>query len=134
MTWFQILDEVVGVLLCSNGLEKGMDTLIFRTQLWINSRLDCVICHLLGTHSKKRKALRTIFRLIIDVALIFASCGLGYHRGVMVKAMDGGNVVNEFVLQWRYYVHFRTNTLGKCMNPTKCVGELGKFIDSKIHV
>ena len=38
-------------------------------------------------------------------------------RGVMVKAMDCGIVVREFVLQSRYYVHFRTNTLGKCMNP-----------------
>ena len=37
-------------------------------------------------------------------------------RGVMVKAMDSGIVVSEFVLQSRYYVHFRANTLGKGMN------------------
>ena len=37
--------------------------------------------------------------------------------GVMVKAMDCGIVVSEFVLQLRYYVHFRANTLGKGMNP-----------------
>ena len=41
----------------------------------------------------------------------------GCPRGVMVKAMDCGIVVCEFVLQSRYYVHFRANTLGKCMNP-----------------
>ena len=41
----------------------------------------------------------------------------GCLRGVMVKAMDCGIVVSEFVLQSRYYVHFRTNTLGKVMNP-----------------
>ena len=41
----------------------------------------------------------------------------GCPRGVMVKAMDYGIVVREFVLQSRYYVHFRTNTLGKGMNP-----------------
>ena len=35
----------------------------------------------------------------------------------MVKAMNCGIVVREFVLQSRYYVHFRTNTLGKGMNP-----------------
>ena len=35
----------------------------------------------------------------------------------MVKAMDCGIVVREFVLQSRYYVHFRANTLGKGMNP-----------------
>ena len=41
----------------------------------------------------------------------------GCPRGVMVKAMDCGIVVREFVLQSRYYVHFRTNTLGKGMDP-----------------
>ena len=43
--------------------------------------------------------------------------GGGCPRGVMVKAMDCGIVVSEFVLQSRYYVHFRANTLGKGMNP-----------------
>ena len=38
-------------------------------------------------------------------------------RGVMVKAMDCRIVVSEFELQSRYYIHFRTNTLGKGMNP-----------------
>ena len=37
-------------------------------------------------------------------------------RGLMVKAVDCGIVVSEFVLQSRYYVHFRANTLGKGMN------------------
>ena len=37
--------------------------------------------------------------------------------GVMVKALDYGIVVSEFKLQLRYYIHFRTNTLGKSMNP-----------------
>ena len=41
----------------------------------------------------------------------------GGPRGVMVKATDCGIVVSEFVLQSRYYVHSRTNTLGKGMNP-----------------
>ena len=41
----------------------------------------------------------------------------GYLRGVTVKAMDCGIVVSEFVLQSRYYVDFRANTLGKGMNP-----------------
>ena len=35
----------------------------------------------------------------------------------MVKAMNCGIVVCEFVLQSRYYVDFRANTLGKGMNP-----------------
>ena len=41
----------------------------------------------------------------------------GCPRCVMVKAMDCGTVVREFVFQSRYYVHFRANTLGKGMNP-----------------
>ena len=41
----------------------------------------------------------------------------GCPRGVMVKAMDCGIVVREFVLQSCYYVHFRANTPGKGMNP-----------------
>ena len=40
--------------------------------------------------------------------------GGGCPHGVMVKAMDCGIVVSEFVL---YYVHFRANTLWKGMNP-----------------
>ena len=39
-----------------------------------------------------------------------------FPRGVMVKAIDCEIVVSEFVLQSRYYVHFRANTLGKGMN------------------
>ena len=41
----------------------------------------------------------------------------GCPRGVMVKAMDCGIVVREFVLQSCYYIHFWANTLGKGMNP-----------------
>ena len=41
----------------------------------------------------------------------------GCPRGVMVKAMDGEIEGSEFVLQSRYYVQFRANTLGKGMNP-----------------
>ena len=43
--------------------------------------------------------------------------GVGCPHGVMVKAIDCGIVVREFVLQSRYYVHIRANTLGKGMNP-----------------
>ena len=37
----------------------------------------------------------------------------GCHRVVMVKAMDCGIVVTAFEFQSCYYVHFRTETLGK---------------------
>ena len=41
----------------------------------------------------------------------------GCPRGVMVKSLDNGIVVSKFKLQSFYYVHFRTNTLGKGMYP-----------------
>ena len=41
----------------------------------------------------------------------------GCPRSVMAKATDCGIVVSEFVLQSRYYVHFRANTLRKGINP-----------------
>ena len=51
---------------------------------------------------------------IRDVILKIGGCP---PRGVMVKAMDCGIVVREFVLQSRYYIHFRANTLGKGREP-----------------
>ena len=50
----------------------------------------------------------------------------GGVRGVMVKAMNCGIVVSEFVLQSRYYVHLWANTLGKGMNPLilPAIGEI----------
>ena len=41
----------------------------------------------------------------------------GGPRELRLKAIDWGIVVSEFALQSRYYVHFRTNTLGKGKNP-----------------
>ena len=35
----------------------------------------------------------------------------------MVKVMDCEIVESEFKLKSRYYIHFRTNTFGKSMNP-----------------
>ena len=48
---------------------------------------------------------------------LFSQKNKGCPRGVMVKAMDCGIVVREFVLQSRYYVHYRENTVVKGMNP-----------------
>ena len=39
----------------------------------------------------------------------------GCLRVVMVKMLKCGIVVSNFELQSHHYVHFRTNTLGKCM-------------------
>ena len=55
---------------------------------------------------------------ILSSFIEYSSNGLGVCPcGVMVKAMDCRIIVREFVLQSRYYVHFRANTLGKGTNP-----------------
>ena len=62
----------------------------------------------------------------IAIKIIRIEPHLGCPRGVMVKAMNCGIVVREFVLQSRYYVHFRPNTLGKGMNPLILPPAMGK--------
>ena len=67
------------------------------------------------------------FRTRIAVSIsnddnLYTSC----PRGVMVKAMNCGIVVREFVLQSLYYVHFRANTLGKGMDPLILPPAMGK--------
>ena len=52
------------------------------------------------------------FMISISLFTILSGC----PRGEMVKAVDCEIVVSEFVIQSRYYVYFRTNTLGKDMN------------------
>ena len=42
---------------------------------------------------------------------------LGGSRNVMVNELDYRIVLSEFELQLHFNVHFRTNTLGKDMNP-----------------
>ena len=59
---------------------------------------------------------RYLFFNIEESSRIIHELGF-YENGVMVKEMDCGIVVREFVLQSRYYVRFRANTLGKGMNP-----------------
>ena len=66
-------------------------------------------------------------RVITEQDRTFIYSGWGCPpRGVMVKAMNCGIVVREFVLQSRYYVHFRANTLGKGMNPLILPPAMGK--------
>ena len=64
---------------------------------------------------------RQIFSLsslfVLHLEYLLPESFKGCPRSVMVKAMDCRIVVREFVLQSRYYVHFRANTLRKGMNP-----------------
>ena len=58
-----------------------------------------------------------LFLILSYNPYVIAMWTRGCPRSVMVKSMDWGIVVSEFVLQSRYYVHFRVNTLGKGKNP-----------------
>ena len=58
-----------------------------------------------------------VFIILLIIIIIIIHWVWGVLVCVMVKAMDCGIVVREFVLQSRYYIHFRANTLGKGMNP-----------------
>ena len=56
-------------------------------------------------------------RYLLDDFFIWLTSFWTCPRSVMVIAMDCGILVSEFLFQSRYYVHFRTNTLGKGMRP-----------------
>ena len=60
--------------------------------------------------------MKLIFNIVPFEVHTLLSMG-GCPRGVMVKVMDSGIIVSMFELHLRYYIHFRTNTLGKGMNP-----------------
>ena len=66
------------------------------------------------------------FERVLSCTWPYQEGNLGCPRGVMVTAMNCGIVVREFVLQSRYYVHFRANTLGKGMNPLILPPAMGK--------
>ena len=51
-------------------------------------------------------------------ACMYPSClSVCLAGGLMATKLDCDIVVSEFEIQSRYYVHFRTNTPGKDMNP-----------------
>ena len=80
------------------------------------------------THSWEDKGVHTFPKGICPKVnvIVRLEYQLACPRGVMVKAMNCGIVVREFVLQSRYYVHFRANTLGKGMNPLILPPAMGK--------
>ena len=60
----------------------------------------------------------------INMVRLFVFCNIsitkykeGDHRVVEVNVLDYNIIAREFELQLRYYVHFRTNTLRKSLNP-----------------
>ena len=88
-----------------------------------------MVCYVGVSESEKRVAnirRMTIGSPILAIRRAPADHDMGCPRGVMIKAMHCGIVVREFVLQSRYYVHFRANTLGKGMNPLILPPAMGK--------
>ena len=105
-----------------------------RTQLaWLPSWLSYIIVQrpldrpldLWNRMFNRHQAEITVMQFGGHSLLVYQSMR-GCPRGVMVKAMNCGIVVREFVLQSRYYVHFRANTLGKGMNPLILPPTMGK--------
>ena len=70
-------------------------------------------CHFKNNLNASKLFLKQIF----NSKIIRCTLSMTYHftPRVMVKVMDCGIVAREFVLQSRYYVHFRANTLRKDM-------------------
>ena len=86
---------------------------------------------LIWNKQKTNKKGQTSNRILDDSEMNVSGLNLTTYirtcpRGVMVKAMNCGIVVREFVLQSRYYVHFRANTRGKGMNPLILPPAMGK--------
>ena len=64
------------------------------------------------------KANNEIFELVFMIVTYITVISIIIVGVVLVvKVLDCGIVVSEFELQSHYYVHFRTNTLGKGMTP-----------------
>ena len=78
-----------------------------------NSLTPINICSISRNKWKITKFMYTCF--IICFSLSTRNCR-ECPRDVMVKVMDCGIVVSEFVLQSCYHVHFQTNTQCKGMN------------------
>ena len=107
------------IMLHFNNVSADMISRFLRVFVELGNRIRNAISHAFGilflssANTRRRPEDITIkMKTIVRKPLMIGGC----PRGVMVKAIDYGIVISEFVLQLRYYVHFRANTLGKCMN------------------
>ena len=97
-------------------------TSLMSSSLLLQQCPECLVClswivFVMGGRWPYIGALWGVAARTCSLLLATFLCKGGCLRGVMVEAMDCGIVVSEFVLQSRYYVHFRANTLGKGMKP-----------------
>ena len=87
-------------------------------QLFLNMNRSCRFSYWKGgIHEQQVSCVNSFLFILFNFCILTGRKFGGSPRGVMVKAMDCGIVVSEFVLQSRYYVHFRANTPEKGMKP-----------------
>ena len=115
----------VNIYVCANTITFAQSRIKWGLILtWSITSSDVVNLQVfLSQWQVKFRALKDQF-MFISKGYLFKIWGC--PRGVMVKAMNCRIVVREFVLQSRYYVHFRANTLGKGMNPLILPPTMGK--------
>ena len=92
---------------CKTELFESGLAIFMKMDLALNNRQRLIWHKSQPTNPKKRRKEERENNFSIS---ILCPCG------VMIKAMDCGIVVSEFVFQSRYYVHFRANTIAKGMN------------------
>ena len=87
--------------------------------------LDCniIITEKEETYSVSRKSLRGVVANVLDCNIIITEKEETYSvsrkslRDVVANVLDCNIIITEFELRSLYYVHFRTNTLAKGMDP-----------------
>ena len=132
--WLQFFREIqlcVAPFLEETWLSKSSISciLVILPKILRKSPYQTAFAFFLSFASVRRSSLLKRYPLLHQVSswngtLCYTRC----PRGVMVKAMNCGIVVREFVLQSRYYVHFRANTIGKGMNPLILPPAMGKIV------
>ena len=114
--WAEVL-VFVGYFLCSMWLILSVVSDSFFSSYPINlSSMSVEGCKRRKEGRKKGRKERD--KDTVQLRTLFSGSRRSWGGGVlMVKALDCGIVVSEFELESRYYVYFRTNTLGKGINP-----------------
>ena len=64
----------------------------------------------------KGKKIGFFFKMHIFFWYTYIKRGEGGLRGIVANVMACCIVISRFELQFRYYVHFRSNTLRECIN------------------
>ena len=94
--------------------------LINEIQALQHRRKKCMNCK--GNYEENKPHLVTFHESILvsqwafQPILVYTRRYIYSSRGVVAKVLDCDIIVSEFELQFRYYIHFGINTVGKGMN------------------